>query len=260
MGEVYHADTSLKGKLRRRVARLLHRKPAGSPPRGMVTFSFDDAPASAATIGAALLEKHGVRGAYYISAGLMGADSHMGPMANEAQVVALHAAGHEIGCHTLSHIDCGVSPEADIAANVEANRIMLTSAGLPEPISFAFPYGDVSPAAKRALGGRSTSLRGLHHGLIEAGTDLNQLPAIGIEGEDGEAVARRWLEQARDRKAWVILYTHDVQDNPTAYGCTPGALERLIKAAIAMDLKVVTAAEGVASLSARRPADLARPA
>ena len=37
---VYSADSSLKGKLRRRYARLVHRKPAGAPPRAMVTFGF----------------------------------------------------------------------------------------------------------------------------------------------------------------------------------------------------------------------------
>ena len=80
--------------------------------------------------------------------------------------------------------------EADIARNVEALKALGVDAE-----TFAFPYGDVSPWAKRILSGRYSIMRGLHHGLIEDGTDLNQAPAVGIEGPEGEAVAGRWLER-----------------------------------------------------------------
>jgi peptidoglycan/xylan/chitin deacetylase (PgdA/CDA1 family) len=84
----------------------------------------------------------------------------------------------------------------------------------------------------------------LHHGLITTGADLNQAPAVGIEGENGEAVANAWLDKAKARKAWLILYTHDVADEPSQWGCTTSALERLIDRAVAEGFDVVTVAEG----------------
>jgi peptidoglycan/xylan/chitin deacetylase (PgdA/CDA1 family) len=87
-------------------------------------------------------------------------------------------------------------------------------------------------------------LRALHHGLIRQGSDLNQAPAVGIEGPGGEAIAQRWLQRALHERAWLILYTHDVQGDPSPYGCTAAALERLVEAAQAGGAEVVTVAEG----------------
>jgi len=62
---------------------------------------------------------------------------------------------------------------------------------------------------------------------VHDGSDLNQLPAVGVEGEDGEANARRWIDRAVAENAWLILFTHDGRESPSAWGCTPGALDRL---------------------------------
>ncbi|MDB5438513.1 MAG: hfsH [Caulobacteraceae bacterium] len=247
--EIYHADTSLKGKLRRRLARVLHRRPAGAAPRAMVSFCFDDAPATAAEAGASALEDNNARGTYYLASGMIGHDSHMGPIVDARSIEALASAGHEIGCHTFSHLDCGVSSADKILADVEANRQALTAAGLGAPSSFAYPYGDVSPAAKKALEPRFALLRALHHGLVEDGSDLNQAPAVGIEGQDGEEIAARWLREAKARNAWLILYTHDVQDTPSPFGCTEAALRRLVELAKALDIEIVTVTDGVRRLA-----------
>ncbi len=249
--DAHHADPSLKGKLRRRLSRLQARRPApGRPDRPTVTFSFDDAPVSAAETGAALLESFGLRGSYFIAAGLVGATGPMGPNADARQIRRLIAAGHEIGCHTHSHLDCGQASAEAMSADVERNRAAVLAFGAPEPVSFAFPYGDVSAPAKAALGGRFALLRALHHGLIRDGSDLNQAPGVGIEGPQGEHIARRWIKRAVRQRAWLILYTHDVTEAPSPWGCTPAALERLIDTALASGADVVTVAEGCRRIGA----------
>ena len=248
--DAYSADASLKGKLRRRICRLQARRAARACPGPMVSFSFDDAPVSAAVEGARILDARGVKGTWFISMGLAGRDGPMGPNADAAELRALIGAGHEIGCHTFSHLDCGQAPAGLAAGDVERNRQALQALGAPEPVSFAYPYGDVSGPAKAALATRFGLLRALHHGLIAEGADLNQAPAVGIEGPDGEATARRWLKRALDRRAWLILYTHDVRDDPSPYGCTPAALERLVDEAIAAGAEVVTVAEGCRRIGA----------
>jgi peptidoglycan/xylan/chitin deacetylase (PgdA/CDA1 family) len=246
----YSADRSLGAKFRRRFVRLVERRPARLKlDRPMVTFSFDDAPATAASVGAAVLEQRGVRGAFYISAGLAGFDGPMGPYATREAVTALAAAGHEIACHTFSHIDCGIAPREVIEMDVERNREVLAKWGLPTPTNFAYPYGDVSHEAKSALNGRYDVMRGLFPGLIEDGVDLNQAPGVGIEGAGGERAARLWLARAIRRKAWLILYSHDVSDEPTEWGCTPSALDRLVDAAISGGCDIVTVAEGASRLA-----------
>lgn len=243
--DAYEPDRSLKGKLRRRLIRMAHRRPARVElTRPMVSFSFDDAPATACEAGARALEARGLRGTYYFAAGLAGRDGPMGRFATGEDACRLREAGHEIACHTYSHLDCGQSSRATTLQDVDRNAQSLAAWGAGEPVSFAYPYGDVASPAKTALSGRFKTLRALHHGLITTGADLNQAPAVGIEGEAGEAVARAWLDKAKARKAWLILYTHDVAEQPSQWGCTTTALERLIDRALTDGFDVVTVAEG----------------
>jgi len=250
----YSADRSLYGKLRRRMARLMTTRPARlSPDRPLLTVSFDDAPVSAAEAGAAVLERHGARGTYFISAGLAGRESHLGRYTAPEDVTRLAAAGHEIACHTFSHLDCGKARAADIAAELDASRNALAAAGV-SPATFAYPYGDVSPWGKALIDQRFIAGRALHHGLITTGTDLNQAPAVGIEGADGERVAMDWMRKAADARAWLVLYTHDVRENPSDWGCTPDVLERLVAAAVAQGFEIVTFEQGARRAQAPRRA------
>ena len=245
----YAADSSLAGKLRRRAVRLMARRPARlSLQRPMVSFTFDDAPASAAGSGARILQAHGARGTYFVAASLAAGQGPTERYATQPELMALAAAGHELGCHTFSHLDCGQARTAEINADIERNRAALAAWGAAPATTFAYPYGDVSLDAKRALGGRYQVLRAVHSGLIETGTDLNQAPSVGIEGPGGEALARRWLKRAATRKAWLILYSHDVTDQPSPCGCTPAALNALVKAAVDGGFDVVTVAEGAERL------------
>lgn len=239
--EAYGADRSLRGKIRRRVARLVHRRPLQvDPGRPMISFSFDDAPLTAALTGAKVLESRGLRGTFYVSAGLAGTDAPMGVCAGPEDYRRLAEAGHEIACHTYSHIDCGRASAHDAESEADRNAQVLAAWGAPKLESFAYPYGDVSIGPKGVLAQRFSTLRGLHHGLIEKGVDLNQAPAVGIEGENGEDAARRWMGQAQARKAWLILYTHDVAPDRSPWGCTPDAFARLIDEALSGGFEVGT--------------------
>ena len=64
--------SALQGRVSNRLARHFraapHRLPAHAP---MVSFTFDDAPDSAASEGAELLEQHGGRGTYYLAGSLI---------------------------------------------------------------------------------------------------------------------------------------------------------------------------------------------
>lgn len=242
---VYSPRETVLDKVRRKVSRFAARRPARLAfDRPVVSFAFDDAPVSAVREGAAILEAAGVRGTYYISAGLAGRDSPMGLYAGLDEVGRLAAAGHEVGCHTYSHLDCGRAEPAVMACDVGLNRDALAARGLA-PTTFAYPYGEVSPAAKQTLGPRYRALRTVRPGLIEGEADLNWLPAVGIEGPQGEARAAAWLDRARKRDAWVILFTHDVRPEPSAWGCTPEALQRLVTGALANGFTVATVDEAL---------------
>jgi peptidoglycan/xylan/chitin deacetylase (PgdA/CDA1 family) len=245
----YHADNSWRAKVRRRTVRLTSRHPARAPDRPMLSFAFDDAPASATEVGAEILERRGLKATYYVAAALAGTAAATGRMACAQAVQRLAAAGHEIGCHTYTHLDCGQATAQDAVEDVALNAETLARWGLPRPTTFAYPFGDVASATKRALAGRFRLMRATHPGLVTARSDLNQAPSIGVWGAQGEALAMRWLDQLATRTAWLILTTHDVAEQPSAWGCTPATLERLADAALAAGIEVVTVAKGAARVS-----------
>ena len=241
---------TLAGKLGRETARLIARRPAAkSPAAAMVSFTFDDAPASAATTAAAKLEAAGYRGTYFVSAGYMdGADGPIAPYADWTAIEGLAARGHEIACHTHGHRNCAVIGPAQSVAEIERNAQAFERHRLAAPTTFAYPFGDLSGAAKGALAPRFALLRATHPGLIARGSDLNQAPAVAIEGPEAAQTGIGWLERGKAAGAWLILYTHDVTVAPSPYGCTPAAFDAVVHRTAELGLEVVTVAEGAARL------------
>ena len=141
----------LAGKLTRLLARnVATKKLTMRNPRPLVSFTFDDAAATACTTGAALLEQFHARGTFYISGGKCGKPSPTGRLATIEQLKALHANGHEIACHTFSHMPVvGISRQA-LASDLDRNRFFLQSILGQIPIgNFAYPYGDRFAAGPR---------------------------------------------------------------------------------------------------------------
>ena len=74
--------------------------------RGMVSFTFDDFPASALENGGAILEQRGWRGTYYVATGLMDQSIEVGEAFSAHHLETCAARGHEIGHHTFAHLNC----------------------------------------------------------------------------------------------------------------------------------------------------------
>ena len=197
-----------------------------------------------------MLERFGARGTYFVCAGTAGQTGFIGQMGDRADILHAQANGHEIACHTYSHLDCGQADTAATARDLDRNSATFESWGVKTPETFAYPYGDVGSPAKRLLSERFSLARALHPGVIEGGADLAQAPAIAVEGEDGEAKALRWMDEAVRRKAWLILFTHGVEDALPPYGCTTPSFNRLVGAAVARDFEIVTVAEGARRMRA----------
>jgi len=158
--ETYQADSSWRGKLRRRTVRPRQPQPgAGRRRRPWCRSPLTTCRQAPPRTGAAILERQGLRGSFYVAARLAGSISVMGPIAAGDAVRRLSAAGHEIGCHTYfaPRLRARCRP-ATAVEDVARNAETLRSWGLPRPTTFAYPFGDVSPAAK-ARGGAGRPLR-----------------------------------------------------------------------------------------------------
>ncbi|MBB3904572.1 polysaccharide deacetylase family protein [Methylobacterium brachythecii] len=231
-----------------RLARHIRTSPVElAPATPLVSFTFDDVPVCAATTGAQMLEAHSARGTFYISGGLIGTQARHWRVADADHITALHTAGHEIGSHTYSHIFVpnlrSESIVAESQRNAECLRAVVPGLTLE---SFAFPFGFGSLPAKKTLASIYRTSRGIGPGLNVGRADLQLLKANPLmDGRLDAAGITRLMDEALEKKGWLVFYGHDVVENPSPYGCSPGLLETALRAAGDRDIACVPVAEAL---------------
>ncbi|MFY0610311.1 MAG: polysaccharide deacetylase family protein [Hyphomicrobiaceae bacterium] len=248
------SDPSFLPRLDRKVARSVLRRPAVlNSDRPIVTFSFDDIPRQAASVGAKILEDKGVRGTFFIAAGLLG--KRFGPwqFAEMDDIVELQAAGHEIGSHTFSHPDCQLLSASDLRDEVARNASALKDA-IPylKIDSFAYPYGSVGCIQKRALMSEFACSRGTHPDINRQHLDVGQLNSFTLN-DDKTPIARirELIEATSTSNGWLMFHTHDVCDTPTSEDCSPTLLRAAVELAQASNCTVLPIREALSLVDMR---------
>ncbi|MCA1369615.1 polysaccharide deacetylase family protein [Bradyrhizobium sp. BRP14] len=198
----------------------------------LVSFTFDDVPDSALFEGAAILEKNGVRGTFYIAGGLAGQVEPDRTVITPEGCFELAARGHEIGCHTHAHRK--LRSIAGLAADLDRNAQYLKRAGVASPArNFAFPYNAAWPLARAELRRRYRTCRAAGEAINRGSVDPMMLKAVEIRQPEEDARAlTRWIDDAASDPGWLIFFTHDIASRPTPYGCTPQTFDRLVRYAV----------------------------
>jgi len=240
--------SNVKARVGNKLARHLRVAPATlNNSRPVVSFTFDDAPISAATRGAAMLEEYNARATFYISGGLVDAWSGNWTGLSADHIVGLHRAGHEIACHTFSHARSTDLTGAAMAAELEKNRLYLQ--GLDSSIrieNFAYPYGTGSVLRKRQLGKAFHSSRGILPGVNSGTVDLQYLRAVPlIEHQIDRDGIDRIFDEALASNGWLIFYGHDVEATPSPYGCSPELLRHALEAAARRKIPALNVADAL---------------
>jgi peptidoglycan/xylan/chitin deacetylase (PgdA/CDA1 family) len=213
----------------------------------MVSFTFDDVPKSAATVGAAILDAHDVHGTFYVIGSQVGTSSPLWDMVDGEDIVALHRRGHEIACHTFSHKRaCDLDAEtlnAEIERNQRYLRSLDSSIGIE---NFAYPFGYGSFVRKRQLKTLFKSCRSIVPGVNSGSVDLQFLRAMPLIDRriDRDGIERAF-DAAETDNGWLIFYTHDVAHAPSPYGCSPALLNEALEAAARRKIPVLNMAEAL---------------
>ncbi len=203
--------------------------PAGA--RAAMSLTFDDGLASQLAIAVPLLERHGLRGTFYLNP--HGDDWR----ARWAAWAPVAAAGHELGNHTLTH-PCSenfafISPERglerltleQLAEDMDAAEQRLRALSGTETRSFAYPcYQDwvgrgadrqtyVPLVVARFVAGR---IRG-ERGNLPGRCDLHHLWSWPAERMSGAELIGL-CEQAACEGMWGIFTFHGVGDGHLPIG------------------------------------------
>jgi peptidoglycan/xylan/chitin deacetylase (PgdA/CDA1 family) len=246
----HRRDGSLPAMIAGKVTRFLSRnirtkRLAMRNEQPLVSFTFDDVPASTCSVGVPILEQYGIRGTFYISGGGCGTPSPCGPLATADQLKLLHAKGHELACHTFTHFAVSRVGADDLVRDLERNRAFLTGISGEAPHNFAYPYGDMSFLAKRYLEGRFDSCRSIIPALNSGSVDLGALRAWPLENVsmDRGKILDLMVMAARTR-GWLVFFSHDVSEQPSKFGVTPDLLAFAAASARDAGCRIVTVAEG----------------
>lgn len=210
--------------------------------KGVISFTFDDAPHSACNFGAAVLENHGCLATWYVSGGLTDQVEAGNMCHSQSDLLKLHHHGHQIGCHTYSHLACVDHGTQNLTADMDRNREYLGELKLlNSELHFSYPFGRLNPRVKELAGSRYTTCRITGGGLQTQYADLNALKSEKLYQRIHTKESLNSLADiTAKQRGWLIFYTHDIQENHSPWGCKISMLEHAVVAALKSGCQVMT--------------------
>lgn len=167
-----------------------------------------------------------------------------------AQVLALQAAGHEIGDHTQTHASLIDIPANEAQQQIAGARTDLLNMGIYTVNSLAYPYGNYNDSVIQ-----QTQAAGLGSARsVQVGYNLKTTNQYGLLTQSIDATTtldqvKAWVDTARANKTWLILTFHQVDTSGSTYGTTPGMLQNIVDYLNANNVPVKTVTQGVALMS-----------
>lgn len=212
----------------------------------MISFSFDDIPDSAITNGARILQKYGYKGTYYISLGLKDNKNPDKTYFDHSKLKQLALSGNELACHTAEHLQFYHANRKQIIENLKKNQQWIREL-IPgyRFENFSYPSGQQTFRSKLILKKEYKSARGVRAGMHVKSVDLYNLSGNELAGYISLKEVCALIDEAIKNKAWLIFYTHEVDDDPSEVGCTPEFFEEVVSYCYKNKLNVCTIKEAV---------------
>jgi len=218
--------------------------------KAYVSITFDDVPGSGFYNGQRILDICGCKGTFFVSGSLAAAqgkdsenyEANFEPYTLE-QLCNCYAAGHEIGCHTYSHNPYFTKmSQSEFRQDLELN-VRYFQQCLPELelTSFSFPFGNYNKAMKSVAKSKFRYCRSINTGVNTGRVDKACLSAFAVyEASTTVEKIREQLHRLKESGGWLILYTHDVRQGFSQYGCSPEFLLNLTELCLDLDVTIDT--------------------
>ena len=108
--------------------------------------------------------------------------------------------------------------------------------------------------AKKILGEKYKTLRGISPGVNKGKVDLNLLRAVPIYDRlYTEQDIEHWISIALKTKGWLIFYTHDVSNVPSYWGTTYNLFKSVVSMAVTLSAEIVNVQEAYKRISKFKP-------
>lgn len=230
----------VRSKLNREFAKIVSKKVSQFPAsRKVVSFTFDDFPVSSIEYGAKVLEKVGGRGTFYAAFGMSGS----GDIPPLQEMLSVAERGHELGCHTYSHLNCGEVSCADVKVDCEKNQEVARKYLRRSMKSFAYPFGEYRATTKKVIGEIYTTARTVEPGINKGRVDMNSLYAIPIDIRGGIDLVEKWVGKLEEDGGWAVFFTHEIVDRPSEFGSTQKLFSRAVDCCVEAGFEFMTVGE-----------------
>lgn len=209
----------------------------------VVSFSFDDFPKSAATIGAKIMQDAGIAATYYLTGSNCQKNFENIAQFDAEDVERLHDAGHEIACHSYAHPRLRGRTQSEIDADLSQNLVFAQKLLGPDFQfqSFAYPYGEFDAFSRKIMGKKFQTARGVYRGVNKGVMDFANLKTVPLEKRRySKQYLDKYIEEAIRANGWIIFFTHDVAEDCTQYGSTPAILLETIETVQAANIEILT--------------------
>jgi peptidoglycan/xylan/chitin deacetylase (PgdA/CDA1 family) len=183
-----------------------------------------------------------VKATYYISLGKVGQDSNVGRICEIEDIKNLIEEGHEIGNHTFDHVNMNHSSidyfEKSILKNNEVYQELFSQNSFR---TLSYPYGvgkrNTIKVAKKYFRCARTTNQGINYGKVCLFM-LKATPVYG-NGRNFEKI-KQLIHKNIEKRGWLNLYTHDINENPSEFGCTPEYFKKVIEYSVKSGSKIAT--------------------
>ncbi|HEX8213056.1 MAG TPA: polysaccharide deacetylase family protein [Longimicrobium sp.] len=171
MTESYASFEAMLRFLRENGFRSVFPEAAGTPGGRPVILTFDDGHRESALGAAALLERYGFRGIFFVIPNRTRAEP--GNFLSPDDLVRLSRAGHRIAPHGYDHRSMATSV-TEVAATLARSAGMTGESArtAPSVLDFAFPFGHYLPEVAEAVGQRFRYLHTVNPGYWDGRSAL----------------------------------------------------------------------------------------
>ena len=161
------------------------------PPRTFVV-SFDDGYADGFTQAYPILKRLGFVATFYVVTGRLGRPDQL----TGDELRAMAAAGMEIGDHTVDHVDLALVSGRKLHHEIDDARKAILRAVGEEPVSFAYPFGDLNPRVVAAVASAGFEIAVTNReGVRETWADRFNVPRLRVGPRTSAVELLRQMER-----------------------------------------------------------------
>jgi len=216
----------------------------------LITLTFDDGRETVYSQAFPLLAKYGIHTTQYLLSGSINDQSYL----SYAQIKQMYESGHEIGCHTVGHLDITTLSDKDLEHELSQCKKTFEKFG---PVTdFASPYGHADDRSLSIVEKYYTTHRNTSGDITNTVTEDDVNLAETFDRYNIMSVAIRkdttieQLQEAIDfistNNGWLVLAYHQIEDdNNATFGLDPKSLNSQLEFISNAPIKIATMQEAL---------------